>query len=111
MDMPVTITYDQALRDFNSEANKKSPPTLSMTTLKRRHIQEVSVGRAHFGRGDRGRGYGTGRRYQSGRGQGNGCGRHYKTCPDRKFINLENGNQIDYHASFNFPGPIFSQTK
>ena len=108
---PVTITYDQALRAFKSEVNNKFPPTLSTTTPTRRHIQEVSTRRSHFGRGGRGNGRGSGRGYQSRKGQGNVCGRQYKTLPDRKVITLQNGRQIEYHAFFNFPGPIFSQMK
>ena len=63
--MPVTITYDQALRAFKSEVNNKFPPTLSTTTPTRCHIQEVSRGRSHFGRGGRGNGRGSGIGYQS----------------------------------------------
>ena len=109
--VPVTIAYDRELRAFKSEVNKKLTPTLSTTTPTRRHIQEVSRGQVHFGRGGRGGGCGKGRGYQGGRGQGNGGGSPYKTCPDSKLITLQNGNQIEYHASFNFPGTIFSQMK
>ena len=110
-EMPVRITYDQALRAFKSEVNKKLPPTLSTTTPTRRHIQNVSEGRVHFGRGGIGRRCRTGRGYQGGRGLGNGSGRPYKTRPYSKFINFQNGNQIENHAPFNFPGTIFSQMK
>ena len=51
IEMPVTIPYDQALRAFKSEVNKKFPQTLSTTTPTRRHIQEVSGRLAHFGHG------------------------------------------------------------
>ena len=60
-DTPVMITYDQALRAFKSEVNKKLPPTLSTTTPTRRHIQEVSEGSSNFGRGGRGNAKGSGR--------------------------------------------------
>ena len=58
-DSTVTITYDQTLRAFKSEVNKKFPPTLSTTTPTRRHIQEVSGGYGgctQFLRGGRGHG-------------------------------------------------------
>ena len=110
-EMPVTFTYDQVVIAFKSEVSKKFPPTLSTTTPTRRHIQEVSGGQFHFGRGRRGRGRGIGRGYQGGRVRSNRVGRPYKNCPDSKFITLQNGKQIEYHASFNFPGPIFSQIK
>ena len=35
----------------------------------------------------------------------------YKTRPDRKFIMVQNGQQVEYHASFNFPGHVLSQMK
>ena len=96
----VTITYDQTLRAFKSKVNKKFPPTLSTTNPTRRHIQVVSGGsggRNQFGRGRR--------------GQGNGGGRLYKTRPDIKVITLQNGHQVEYHASFNFTGHVFIQMK
>ena len=65
---PVTITYDQALRDFKSEVNKEFPPTLSTTAPTRRHIQELSVGCSHFRRGGRGNVRRSGRGHQSGKG-------------------------------------------
>ena len=111
---PITITYDQTLRAFKSEVNKKFSPTLSTTTPARRHIQEVSGGsggRTQFGRGGRGHGRIIGRSCQGGRGKGNGGGRLYKTRPDSKFITPQNGHQVEYHASFNFPGHVLSQMK
>ena len=109
--MPVTITYVEALRAFKSEVNNKLPPTLSATTPTRCHIQEVSRRRVHFVRGGRGRGGVTGRGYQGGKGRVNRGASPYKTPPYIKFITLQNGKNIEYHASFNFPIPILFQMK
>ena len=111
---PVMITYDKTLRAFKSEVNKKFPPTLSITTPTRRHIHELSGGsggRTQFGQGGRSHGCGSRRSYQGGRGRGKGGGRMYKTHPDRKFIMVQNFQQVVYHASFNFPGHVFRQMK
>ena len=64
---PVSINYDQTLRAFKSEVNKKFTPFLSTTTTPtRRRIQEVSGGsggRTKFGQDRRGHGRGSGRSY------------------------------------------------
>ena len=112
IELPVKITYDQTLRAFKSEVNKKFPPTLSTTTPTWSHIQEVSGrsgGRTHFERGGRGHGSGSGRIYQGGRRQGNGGGRPYKTRRASKFITVKSFQQVEYHDSFNFPGHVFTQ--
>ena len=70
-----------------------------------------SGGLTKFGRGGRDHGHRSGSSYQGGRGRGNRRGRLYKTRPDSKFITLQNGQQVEYHALFTFPGHVFRQMK
>jgi hypothetical protein len=116
--IPVTYTYSQALMAFRNEVNRRFPPGSSPSKVKRT-IQQLEggggrsqQGRGYFankgrGRGGRGRGRGRGGRGR-GRGRG-GRGYGYRRRDDSQMITLRDGQQIEYHPSFNFPDHIYEQ--
>ena len=107
---PCTYTYQQALQAFKTEVNNKFPP--GSTPNHARRISEASgaQGRGYGNRGGRGRGYG-GRSY-GGRGSGNGRGgrgTHGYQRTDPKTITLSDGQEVEYHPSYNFPPQIYGK--
>lgn len=105
---PVTITYAQALSVFRDEVNRKFPPEVSNNNSRARRVNEANTG----GRGGRGRGRGgRGRGGRGGRGRGgrHGDGRsRSRGHPDARNITGNDGNQIEVHASYNFPSPVWN---
>ena len=122
MEFPITITYNQTLRLFKTEVNKKFPPTSTTTTHIRRHIQQVvcitpsGQGRGcRFGNINFGRVFGGISRIYHKHHGGTGCsgathGRPYKNRPDNKTTTINTGQQVKYYPLFRFMGWIFQQT-
>jgi hypothetical protein len=107
--IPTTLTYEQALAAFRNEVNRKFPPQMSSTIQARCNINEVGRGRGRGGRFGRGQ---QGGRDRGGRGgRGNNRNRPQKTRNDSTYITLQDGQEIEYHASFHFAPPIFNKMK
>jgi hypothetical protein len=102
---PMTMTYEQALAAFRNEVNRKHPPQMTSVTRTRRNINEISRGGSRGGRNSNNRG-GRGGRF--GRGSRPPL---KKTRTDSTIITLTDGQQYEYHPSFNFPPHIFKKMK
>ncbi|KAI2507357.1 hypothetical protein MHU86_7077 [Fragilaria crotonensis] len=103
--VPMSITYEQSLSLFRNMVNQKHPPQMGVVQNRaRRQVNEVSTG----GRGSRGRA-GFGRGGRGGRQGGRGRGGRQRN--DSRMITLTDGTQIEYHASFNFPGHVYMKMK
>jgi hypothetical protein len=104
---PVTITYAQALSVFRDEVNRKFPPEVSNNNSRARRVNETNTG----GRGGRG-GRGRGGRGRGGRGRGRGergDGRsRNRGHPNARNVTGNDGNQIEVHASYNFPAHVWN---
>jgi hypothetical protein len=106
--IPMMMTYEKVMAAFRNEVNRKFPPQMSSTTKARRNINKVGSGRGRggrFGRADHG---GCGQGGPGGRGN---RGRPAKKRSDSSYITLSDGQEVEYHASFNFPPAIFNKMK
>lgn len=110
--IPMMLTYDEAISSFRSEVNRKFPPQVGTNTRSRRSVQAAQATMQSAGRGrgrNNGRGSGRGR---GGRGQGRGGrGNVRMTRNDSTIITLNDGQQIEYHPSFNFPPNIYRKMR
>jgi transcription elongation GreA/GreB family factor len=82
---------------------------MSCTTQTRRNINEVGRGRGRGGRFARSQQGGRGRGGRGGRG--NNRNRPQKTRNDSTYITLQDGQEIEYHASFHFAPTIYNKMK
>ncbi|KAI2503573.1 hypothetical protein MHU86_10860 [Fragilaria crotonensis] len=105
--VPMTITYEQSLSLFRNMVNQKHPPQMGAAQNRaRRNVNEVTTGRG--GKGGRG---GAGRGGRGGRNNGRGGRGTTRTRTDSRMITLTDGQQVEYHASFNFPKHIYLKMK
>ena len=90
--------YEQACLAFRTEVNAKHPQGISGANRSARHIRQTSTGRG--GNSGRGNGGFLAKKVQ----QFNKHNNH----DDEEMIKLKNGTRVKYHASFNYPDPIYN---
>ena len=98
--VPLTMTYEQALKTFRDVVTTKYPPEITAPRSTRR-IQQNDRRGGRFERGGRGggRGHGRGGRGRGGRG---GRGGSKRSHPNQYPVRLTNGKILDCHSSYHF---------
>lgn len=98
--IPLTMTYETALRAFRNEVNRKFPPEMTSKSNTKRRLQELT---------GRGTGRGVGRGGRSGRGGRKGGrggkfndGGSRSSHPEERYVTGKDGKTIPVHASYAF---------
>ena len=108
--VPMNLTYAQALQAFRNAVNLKFPPQFTAATRTTSQVQQGYTNNGGRGRGRFGRGQqGCGRQGRGGRGRGRGDQR--RQMIGSTWITLRNRQQVEYHPFIRYPRHIFQQLK
>ncbi|CAJ1955419.1 unnamed protein product [Cylindrotheca closterium] len=98
--IPMTMSYDQAMRMYRSKVSEKFPPASVAAVAWGRHVRENNRNTRGGGRGG-GRGQG-GRNHHNNSRNNRRYNGNRQQHPDERNITLSDGKVIKYHPSYNF---------